>query len=605
LIALTKLLKPHPIETYTLAIWKRDGTGGHAITPYQVINQGGGKFEVLIYDNNYPDETRFIAVDTKADTWYYNGSTVATQPDAIYQGDSYTKTISLWPTSPGLGTQRCPFCGKVPTGQPSSATGATNMDEIYLLGGLTNRANLVVTDPSGHKLGNVNGTMVDQIPGAQFVPVIASDTWSNKITPLYLVPANRTYRISLAGTGLTGSDTESVEVVGPSSDVSVSNISMSPGGSAALTAAPSATKVSYTGSQAGSPTFDIGVSDKQADFSFSVAGVAAQPGGTISFNLPAEGASLSMANEGSTAASNVDLSMTRYTPQGNQNFSHTGIALAGGDTAQLQFGNWIDTSQGMQLVTTHDGQQSTQTLSNQTSAAATSPAGATGPQGTAGATGLQGPAGASGSQGPAGASGSQGPAGASASQGTAGASGSQGPARATGPQGPAGRTGPQGPAGRTGPQGPAGITSAWQGSLTGGAIPILAAMTPVVSTPSLPAGHYEVTANLTVAGSPSRGGGENGGTIEIKCWATPNSAPKSNSPPDGVETVAEIGPVSQSLYLNDLLTTTAPSDQIDLVCVVSSRGSTDNPTAQVTNASIIAVGITNATKTTTTAAPES
>jgi len=45
-----------------------------------------------------------------------------------------------------------------------------------------------------------------------------------------------------------------------------------------------------------------------------------------------------------------------------QVFSHHGIPLAGGDTADLQFGNWTSTGQGIFLVTTHDGQQTSQTL---------------------------------------------------------------------------------------------------------------------------------------------------------------------------------------------------------------------------------------------------
>ena len=31
---LKQVLKPHQSDTYTIAIWKRDGTGGHAVTPY-------------------------------------------------------------------------------------------------------------------------------------------------------------------------------------------------------------------------------------------------------------------------------------------------------------------------------------------------------------------------------------------------------------------------------------------------------------------------------------------------------------------------------------------------------------------------------------------
>jgi hypothetical protein len=47
------VLKPHPSQTYTVVFWTRDGSGGHAVTPYQV-NQGCGMFEVMIYDNYWP-----------------------------------------------------------------------------------------------------------------------------------------------------------------------------------------------------------------------------------------------------------------------------------------------------------------------------------------------------------------------------------------------------------------------------------------------------------------------------------------------------------------------------------------------------------------------
>jgi hypothetical protein len=130
LAQLRKVLIAHPSDTYTIAIWKRDGSGGHAVTPYEVVNKGGGQFLVRIYDNNYPDDaTRAISFDTKRDTWSYNAAPIPTQPDAIYIGDSVTKTISLFPTSPGLGTQKCPFCGKVPSSDELGATGST--EQIY------------------------------------------------------------------------------------------------------------------------------------------------------------------------------------------------------------------------------------------------------------------------------------------------------------------------------------------------------------------------------------------------------------------------------------------------------------------------------------------
>jgi hypothetical protein len=365
LAKLRKVLRPNPSETYTIGLWKHDGTAGHAVTPYAVENQGGGKFNVLIYDNNWPGETRAISFDTKANTWTYDAAVNPSAPDELYEGNADTKTLALFPTSPGLGTQPCPFCAKVPTKPSSSGGGAPNTQEISLLGGTTNHANLIVTDDAGRRLGYINGTLVDEIPGAHVDQLIANPDWTDNLAPDFFVPADARYTITIDGTALTASDTEAVGIIGPSYDLSVDDIPLSPGEKDTLVAEPDATKLSYTSSRAESPTLELAVSDKQADYSFVLGGVSDQPGSTINLGLPAEGGSLTINNVGSAPASSVDLQMTRYSEQGTQVFRHQAIALAAGDTAELQFGAWTNTNRGIPLVTTRNGQQSTQTLANQ------------------------------------------------------------------------------------------------------------------------------------------------------------------------------------------------------------------------------------------------
>jgi hypothetical protein len=366
LAKLKKLLKPNPSETYTIVIWKPDGTGGHAVTPYAVQYEGGGKFKVLIYDNNWPGATRAVLFDTKADTWTYDAAINPSRPDEIYQGDAKTKTLSLYPTSPGLGTQPCPFCGKVPSALSSpGAPGSKSTEEIYLAGSPTNHADLVVTDDAGHRLGYINGALVDEIRGAHVEQLASNQDWTNRVAPHFFVPADARYTISIDGTKLTNADTETVGIIGPSFDLSVNDIPMNPGDTDTLVAEPDATKVSYTSSRAESPTLKLGVSDYQAAYSFEIGGVSDQPGSTINLSLPAEGGSLTMQNVGQARASGVDLKMTRSTKQGSQVFSHDAISLAGGDTAEVQFGRWTGTNGDISLVTTHGGQRSTQRLTNQ------------------------------------------------------------------------------------------------------------------------------------------------------------------------------------------------------------------------------------------------
>jgi hypothetical protein len=140
---------------------------------------------------------------------------------------------------------------------------------------------------------------------------------------------------------------------------------MHPGDKDTLTVDPNATSLTYRTTRAQSPTIQASVSDTRAHYAFVVAGVSSQPGSTLNFHVPAEGGSLLMTNTGSAGPSSVNLQMTRETEQGVQTFRHDNIPLSGGDTADLQFGNWTNPSQGIPLVTTHDGQQTTQVLTNQ------------------------------------------------------------------------------------------------------------------------------------------------------------------------------------------------------------------------------------------------
>jgi hypothetical protein len=137
-------------ELYTIGIYAADGTGGHAITPYAVVEMGDDIYRILVYDNNYPFEERFIEVDAQADSWVYTGSTNPNEPESEYFGDAQTQSLSIYPITARLEESICPFCD-----------GAEN-SSISLNG----RGSMVVTDEEGRQTGLVNGVYVNNIPGA-------------------------------------------------------------------------------------------------------------------------------------------------------------------------------------------------------------------------------------------------------------------------------------------------------------------------------------------------------------------------------------------------------------------------------------------------------
>lgn len=85
-----------------LLLW---ATGGHAVTPYAVYDRGAGKFDVAVYDNNYPDAGRAIHVDTVNETFQYLVSSNPSAPPVIADGQ-----IGLMPVSEIAKRQKCAFC---------------------------------------------------------------------------------------------------------------------------------------------------------------------------------------------------------------------------------------------------------------------------------------------------------------------------------------------------------------------------------------------------------------------------------------------------------------------------------------------------------------
>jgi len=134
-------------EFYTLGIYLPDFSGGHAITPYAVVDQGGGVYHIMVYDNNYPGEERFIEVDTNEETWVYTGSTNPEEAEEEYFGDAETLTLELTPMNPRLDVQRCDFCG-------TAAYAVAGQQEEEGLGGMQISFNgsvvLRITDNKGN-----------------------------------------------------------------------------------------------------------------------------------------------------------------------------------------------------------------------------------------------------------------------------------------------------------------------------------------------------------------------------------------------------------------------------------------------------------------------
>jgi hypothetical protein len=335
---------PNAKETYTVLIFKRDLSVGHAVTPYAVEDKGGGKAAVLIYDNNFPGITRAIDFDRNANTWSYEASSNPSVKSSLYEGDAQTKTTFIAPTTPGVGVQPCPFCGaagRVPAGRGRGrppVVGPGRYEEVTVAGDSVNHAHLVMTDSAGHRTGFVNGQVVNEIPGAQVVPVALTQNWAEAPEPLYRIPRGVRYTVGLDGGALKAADAESLSVIGPGYAATVGNLILRPGQRDQLQLAGQGTSLTYRtgGGQSQRPHLQLGLVRGGRDLSFTVTTPVIPGGSSLTAVAQPSAGQLRLDAGGVKAAGTYNLAVTLLQRSGARTARGRAAQLPAGGSTQLR-----------------------------------------------------------------------------------------------------------------------------------------------------------------------------------------------------------------------------------------------------------------------------
>jgi hypothetical protein len=334
---------PNGRETYTISIFKRDLSVGHAITPIAVEDKGGGKAAVIVYDNNFPGIQRAIDFDRNANTWSYEAASNPSVQSSLYEGDAQTQTLFISPTTPGFGLQPCPFCtatGRVPAARgrnlpPGPVAG--HYEEVSLAGDAVNHSSLVITDGAGHRTGRVNGRIVNEIPGAQVVPLALTQNWAEAPDPIYRIPRGTSYTVTLDGGALKAPDAESVSVIGPGYAASVGNLVLRPGQRDQLQLGGAGTSLTYRTAAGATqrPQLQLGLDRAGRDLRFAVT-TPPIPGGSslTAVAQPATGR-LRLDAGGVKVAGTYNLAVTQLQRSGARSARGTAARVGAGGSAQL------------------------------------------------------------------------------------------------------------------------------------------------------------------------------------------------------------------------------------------------------------------------------
>lgn len=282
LAQLVKRLTPDAKQRWTVAIINPK-IGGHGITPYAVDDLGGGRYDVLVYDNNWPGETGRMHFDTKRNTYRYNAmlNPQAGKP-MLFSGTAKTPShLMLYPVTPGLGVQQCAFC------QPGQGGAVSKRyNQISLEADRANHADIVAVDRQGRRTGVVDGREVNEIPGAsiRYPLSVDPDLPERRSDPTLRIPAKVHVRVELDGRPLSSADRELVTLTGPGYSVTVDGIHLRPGERNRLVVAPKSDAVAYTTAegQDESPSVGLGlVRDNGDDVDLQLQALTAPGGSTV------------------------------------------------------------------------------------------------------------------------------------------------------------------------------------------------------------------------------------------------------------------------------------------------------------------------------------
>jgi len=333
-------------ELYTLGIIRRDGNGGHAVTPYAIEDRGNGIMALLIWDNNWPGQQREIIFDTNKNSWSYTASINPSDQEWLYDGDATTVgNLVLMPTFKGLDTPwPCPFCtdgGQARDILVSNPAQTKAYNEISLNRGPQSASHLLITDEQGRHYGFLDGKLVKEIPDVKQIVNFSNDFYKSNPEPTYLVPVGMKFTLTVDGTALKQPDSTDVVMVGPGYTLAVYDIKLDPGQKDTIDFSSDGSKVTYKTESNETPELVLGFSkDNAADYEFSFKGLEVSGGAEVNATIDQEKSLVTFDTEGAKQTGKYAFVMSRIDTSGESTFEHDGIELDPKNTIYIDYSKW-------------------------------------------------------------------------------------------------------------------------------------------------------------------------------------------------------------------------------------------------------------------------
>ncbi len=333
---------PSPEEEWVMGIYMADFSGGHAITPFAVEDKGEGIYHILVYDNNWPDQSRVVEVDYDANTWRYQASTNPNEPESLYEGDQSTQTLEIVGINQRMMQQECDFCaGGGASGQIRGGRGLAAASQEFNQIWLNGQADLQIITEDGQRIGFFDGEFINEIEGARGDNMkFGVDIWDINNEPVYFIPLGIQFSITVDASRATEGITNDVVMIGPGYDLVVAELYLDPGTSDTITVSPDGTLLAYSTEYNDAPDMIFGVETPAADYEFIVAALDIESGAEFVIELDMDAGYLSVNTDNTTEYGVYEIVMYRIDDEGESWFSNDDIYMEPGDTSYFLFSEW-------------------------------------------------------------------------------------------------------------------------------------------------------------------------------------------------------------------------------------------------------------------------
>lgn len=346
-------------EEFVLGLYKPEYKDGHAVSPYAIDDRGDDIFWIMVYDNNFPNQERYVEVNRATNAWRYTTAVNPSAAQSEYLGGADTKTLTLIPLSVRIRPQLCPFCeasnpfrGDLNYREKFGAVAAVSRDEIITNG---DDVNVLVTDANNKRLGYTTVgqkvKLLNEIPDASFSTVRTN--FNDSQPPIYYVPNSTAYTVTLDGANLTRTVETNLGIFGAGYVLGVDSIVLEPGHKDQIVIdskdAQRSYTVTYQTTYNVSPFLVLGIETANASYEVDVTAYGDADGLSLTLNLNHNTGKVSVRTNLATGDEHYDLRVTRIDATGEHVFNSNNIRLAAASTHYIDYASWSSPSQPLKI----------------------------------------------------------------------------------------------------------------------------------------------------------------------------------------------------------------------------------------------------------------